>query len=257
MSVSKKKRRGFWRQSREALTVWGAASVAVFAFIVLIIITLVMHINDIKSHEVEPLTIQKIIKANTSGADKLMIVAHPDDETLWGGGHLMDGGYLVVSITGGRDKERSEEFIKAVKASGNTPLLLEYPDKVNFERDSWELVHEGIQHDIDLLVSYKRWSLIVCDNPSGEYGHDHHRMVSGLVTHSCTELGTMDRLWYFGSYYSKGRIGDYKQLLTPLDDERLDFKKYLLSFYHSQKETLEKFSQMVPYEMWVPAKEWN
>ena len=29
-------------------------------------------------------------------SQKLMIVAHPDDETIWGGSHLLEGNYLVV-----------------------------------------------------------------------------------------------------------------------------------------------------------------
>ena len=30
---------------------------------------------------------------------KLMIVAHPDDESLWGGCHLLEGDWHVVSVT--------------------------------------------------------------------------------------------------------------------------------------------------------------
>ena len=39
-----------------------------------------------------------------------MIVAHPDDEMLWGGAHLLNGNYLVVCITCGRSKTRDKEF---------------------------------------------------------------------------------------------------------------------------------------------------
>mgnify|MGYP000169896743 CR=1 FL=1 len=30
-----------------------------------------------------------------SDCTKLMVVAHPDDETLWGGAHLTEGGWLL------------------------------------------------------------------------------------------------------------------------------------------------------------------
>ena len=33
------------------------------------------------------------------GIDRLMIVAHPDDESLWGGAHLAKDRYLVVCLT--------------------------------------------------------------------------------------------------------------------------------------------------------------
>ena len=38
---------------------------------------------------------------------KLMIVAHPDDETIWGGAELLKDNYLVVCITCGRSKNTS------------------------------------------------------------------------------------------------------------------------------------------------------
>lgn len=34
-----------------------------------------------------------------ANCSNLMIVAHPDDETLWGGAHLSDGGWFVVCLT--------------------------------------------------------------------------------------------------------------------------------------------------------------
>lgn len=36
--------------------------------------------------------------------DSLMVVAHPDDETIWGGAHLLKGKYVVVCITNGNNR---------------------------------------------------------------------------------------------------------------------------------------------------------
>ena len=38
--------------------------------------------------------------------DNLMIVAHPDDETLWGSSYLIKDKYLVVCITCGNKRVR-------------------------------------------------------------------------------------------------------------------------------------------------------
>lgn len=35
-----------------------------------------------------------------------MFVAHPDDETIWGGSHLLKKHYLVVCLTNGNNKTR-------------------------------------------------------------------------------------------------------------------------------------------------------
>ena len=39
--------------------------------------------------------------------ESLMIVAHPDDETIWGGSHLTNGNYTVLCITNGNNKKRN------------------------------------------------------------------------------------------------------------------------------------------------------
>lgn len=56
------------------------------------------HIRDTinQAYDVTPISAIQLQLASSSKADKLMIVAHPDDEVLWGGGHLYDKGYLVV-----------------------------------------------------------------------------------------------------------------------------------------------------------------
>ena len=45
-----------------------------------------------------------------SNCTKLMVVAHPDDETLWGGAHLTEGGWFVVCLTNGYNEVRKNEF---------------------------------------------------------------------------------------------------------------------------------------------------
>ena len=45
-----------------------------------------------------------------SNCTKLMVVAHPDVETLWGGAHLTEGGWFVVCLTNGYNEVRKNEF---------------------------------------------------------------------------------------------------------------------------------------------------
>ena len=54
------------------------------------------------------------VEKSLSGVNKLMVVAHPDDELLWGGLHLIDDDYLVVCITCGPNKVRVNEFILTI-----------------------------------------------------------------------------------------------------------------------------------------------
>lgn len=49
-----------------------------------------------------------IIHAKES--ESLMIVAHPDDETIWGGSHLINGNYTVLCITNGNNKKEKRIY---------------------------------------------------------------------------------------------------------------------------------------------------
>ena len=55
------------------------------------------HIRDTvnQAYDVAPISAIQLQLASSSKADKLMIVAHPDDEVLWGGGHLYDKAILL------------------------------------------------------------------------------------------------------------------------------------------------------------------
>lgn len=119
-----------------------------------------------------------------SDCTKLMVVAHPDDETLWGGAHLTEGGWFVVCLTNGYNEVRKNEFYEVMKESGNIGLILKYPDLVNGKRSDWATSKPQIAKDLDFLMKYKHWGMVATHNPNGEYGHIHHKMTSKLMTES-------------------------------------------------------------------------
>ena len=208
------------------------------------------YIMTKKAYHTEPVTEETLLPLGITACNKLMIVAHPDDETIWGGGHLKEGGYLVVCITNGKNKERKREFLDAVEMSGNTALILGYPDKLFGERDDWEKVDSKITDDIGFIMSYKAWDLIVTHNPDGEYGHIHHKMTSEIVTKVYDRLKPQTALYYFGQYHKAAEMPAQSDDFSPISEEQQDFKDRILECYESQKDTIEKFRHMLPYENW-------
>lgn len=208
-------------------------------------------LNLYRAYHVEPLAQSRLDALDLSAADKLMIVAHPDDEVIWGGAHLLEGGYLVVCITNGRNSTRKAEFEKAVTQSGNLPLILDYPDKVNFLRDDWESVKDGIMADLQTVIRQKDWSLIVTHNQAGEYGHQHHKMTHALTVDTCSGLHCTDVLYVFGTYYKAADLPDVRNSLTPVSDDVLRQKTALCDIYSSQDSVMEKLRHMFPYELWT------
>ncbi|MBR1751791.1 MAG: PIG-L family deacetylase [Ruminococcus sp.] len=227
------------------------------AVLIIILVTAIVVISAVKiykfidAHNVEPISNSTLDSLKLDDVDKLMIVAHPDDETIWGGGHLMDGGYLVVSITGGRNEERKNEFLNAVRLSGNVPLILEYPDKVNGFRDSWDAVYQEIHDDLTKIMSLKSWKYVVTHNPHGEYGHAHHAMTSKLTTDVFNECGSSSRLYYFGKYYRAVDLPKHIDDLTPISTDRMLFKSALEACHASQDFVFNGLRHMIPYEEWT------
>lgn len=186
-------------------------------------------------------------------AKKLMIVAHPDDDVLWGGGHLIEGNgeYLVVCLTNGRNKTRSEEFKKAITETGNQYLILNYPDKVLGRRSNLRIVKSKIEKDLNTLINKKNWDLVVTHNPKGEYGHIHHSMTSSMVTLTFNDSNIDSKLYYFGRYYTAKKIKTVTDKLSPMSDETIAKKEEVLMNYQSQDDTVKRFSHMNPYEEWT------
>lgn len=200
------------------------------------------------------LTKGKLDSLNLSNAKKLMIVAHPDDETFWGGGHLLEGDWLVVCITNGRSKTRSKEFASAMNYSGDKAIMLDYADvNDNRARDNWKYAESAIRQDIRLLVAYKNWSQITVHNPSGEYGHMHHKMASKYTTEICKEKGKYNCLYYFGKFYKDVP----NNLKTNIGGNTLKRKQNMIKIYSSQLAGYYKsFKQMEAHEHWVKASNW-
>lgn len=187
----------------------------------------------------------------------LMIVAHPDDETFWGGAHIRKENYLVVCITNGTSNIRKREFIQAVTLAKSVPLILNYPDKQFGIRSRWFGHQKRIQKDLEVLLSYKDWEKVVTHNPDGEYGHIHHKKTSALVTVALREKPEIE-LFYFGSYFTKDSLQERaEQKKDSISEEELQKKWQMVECYSSQEKAIHLFSHMFPYENWISAKDWE
>lgn len=196
------------------------------------------------------LTDERLRAAGLDSASKLMIVAHPDDETIWGGMHLLEepGNYFVLCLTNGYNVKRTNEFYAVMAEYKSKGLILNYPDYFNRQKDDWSGVHEAIEKDISRAVHFKKWDSIVTHNPEGEYGHIHHRMTNKIVT----KVNGKQRLQYFGKYYWRLPL-----TITPgISQEYLQRKYQIMDLYQTQRGALNNLRHMAPYENWVDAEDW-
>lgn len=191
--------------------------------------------------------------------DSLMIVAHPDDETIWGANHLKNGNYLVICITNGDNETRSKEFYEVMKQVGSKGIMLTYPDKTNGKKDDWKSSKEAITKDIQYIIKQNHWKEIVTHNPDGEYGHPHHIMTNRIVTTLAKQNGYTNELYYFGKYIKKKQIPNYiekEELSNPLSNIDIKGKEQLTKIYTSQKKVMGNLEHMFPYENWIAYHTW-
>jgi len=199
-------------------------------------------------HNVTGIKKADLDKIDLNGYNKLMIVAHPDDETLWGGAHLIKDDYLVVCFSNRSNSTRNKEFSKAMEYSNDRYLMLDYPDKIFNKRSKWENVEKNIKADVKTLIEYKNWDCIVTHNKDGEYGHQHHKSLNKYVTQVVEDENQLDKLKYFGKFYKKRDFEENKDKLLPISDQLLEKKKEMLKVYKSQGFIEKNYGHMYGYE---------
>lgn len=189
----------------------------------------------------------------TEKSKKLMIVAHPDDETIFGGAHISKGEYFIVCLTNQDNSVRREEFTTMLDATKNEGIILNFPDKRHGKRDNWKHEKENIEKKIAHYVKAKDWESITTHNVNGEYGHIHHKMTHKLVTKVCEKENLTDNLYYFAPYYKKEDLKNHT--LTPLSDEKVKAKTKLAEIYQSQEKVCNNLKHIFPYEEWTAYKD--
>ncbi len=128
-----------------------------------------------------------------AGCTKLMVVAHPDDETFWGGGTLAreaDWGVLCLTNRGSQTRRRA--FGSAMKALDTQGVILDMPDRKEHPPTSADVVWlDGI---LSSVLSSGRITMVLTHGPDGEYGHPLHRAISEAMARL---VPTSIPLWYF------------------------------------------------------------
>ena len=192
---------------------------------------------------------------NASQYKNVMIVAHPDDETLWGGANLINDRYFVVCLTNGYTLSRANDFREILKFTNNSGIILNYPDVQDNIRDNWSEVERGILKDLSTIINYNFWEKIVTHGPDGTTGHFHHKKTCEYLTKITKKYNKYNNLYYFGKFYKKNSIPKY---LKRISNRELKYKKKEVSIYKSVKKIIFKlWYHMLPYENFVLASEWK
>ncbi|MDD5063545.1 MAG: PIG-L family deacetylase [Phycisphaerae bacterium] len=174
-----------------------------------------------------------------------VIVAHPDDETLWAGGLMLmhpDVKWTVVTICRKSDADRAPKFFKALEefgASGYMGDLDDGPEQKTLDN------HE-VQRTIMELLPFDRFEVVITHGTVGEYTrHSRHEETARAVMRlrEAEELGTKE-VWSFayedggGKYLPRADRGADLQINLP---EHIWERKYdiITQIYGFSKDSFE------------------
>ena len=165
-----------------------------------------MQTNDPRKPCSSPLPDTDPSKRNDVRRRVAVIVAHPDDETLWAGGTILmhpEWRWTVVTLCRGSDPDRAPKFFRALErlgASGKMADLDDGPGQLPLE----ETV---VRRTVLRLLGGEHFDLVLTHSPYGEYTRHRRHEETGRVVPALWEDGRLsaDRLWMFAYEDGGGR----------------------------------------------------
>lgn len=194
----------------------------------------------------------KLLFKNNYKYKNLMVVAHPDDDLLFGGTELMKDDYVVVCVTCGTSKTRLKEFKRMMNYFEDEYITLGYPDLVEGKKSEWTDEYDSITRDIKNIINLREWDKIVTHNPNGEYGHIHHKMTNRIVTGLTDDKS---KLYYFNKTYS-AKYYKENNISKTLDENMCNKKRKLFDKYYKSQvglkvRHLSDYEKVTSYDEWI------
>ncbi len=150
-----------------------------------------------------------------------IIVAHPDDETLWAGGTILshpECGWFIVSLCRGKDPDRAPKFYKALKVLQARGVMGDLEDGPEQKPLSAIEVETAI---LDLLPA-KHFDMIISHSPAGEYTRHIRHEETGKAVINLWYANQIATNWYWAFAFEDGN----KKYL-PRPDEKATFNNAL------------------------------
>jgi LmbE family N-acetylglucosaminyl deacetylase len=135
---------------------------------------------------------------NSNSKSVAVIVAHPDDETLWAGGTILSHPawkWFIVCLCRRNDKDRSLRFYNALKILKSEGIMGDLDDSP----EQKPLKEFKVEQAILKLLPAKHFDLVISHNPAGEYTRHLRHEEAGKAVIKLWNTGKISthKLWVF------------------------------------------------------------
>lgn len=176
----------------------------------------------------------------------LVVVAHPDDETIWMGNTLLKNkdrwDTTIISLCRREDKDRAPKFFRVCKSFNAHGFMSDLDD---CEDGSYKGISpEDIIRRVQGFAGGKYYDSVFTHGENGEYGHIRHKEVNKAVEKMLEEKKISCKELFFFSYIKKGRFCYMNKNANKFikgDGLTIKRKKYLITgIYGFEKNSFEE-----------------
>ena len=201
-----------------------------------------------------------------------VVVAHPDDETLWAGGTILRGrdfSWTVVTVCRGGDPDRAPRFYRAMERLGAAGAMADLDDG-----PEQKLLDVGlIEGTVSSLLPRKNYDLLMTHSPFGEYTRHRRHEETGRTVAGLWEKARLaaSELWLFAyedggkQYYPRpiGRAHLHTTLEEDVWEQKSDIIRNTYGFQPDSWETRSTprteafwcFNDVRAYRNWLKKEE--
>lgn len=133
-----------------------------------------------------------------------LIVAHPDDETLWAGGTILSHpswDWFIVSLSRGGEKDHAQKFLEALKHFGAEGVI----GDLDAGDDQNPLNETEVKQTILDLLPERYFDLIISHHPAGEYTNHIRHNETGKAVILLWHSGKISAAEFWAFAYEDGK----------------------------------------------------
>lgn len=169
--------------------------------------------------------------------NNLVIIAHPDDETIWMGGtilHEKENDWTILSLCRKTDSDRMPKFMEVCRLLNAKGIITDLDDEKLMPLDL-EVIAKKIEDNLPKLY----FDNVYTHGVNGEYGHIRHIELHKAVKKLINERRIMCKRAFVFSYLpGEVRSNHNKNLKIPVANNNSDIVNELNKKIHMKKLSL-------------------